>query len=314
MGRYPSLNPSPARVDAGLLRPQTQDNMKPTLSFVLISLAACVCAVPSARAQNVAMPIGVPDQRWMPSQIFQLTGGCTAEIAPDRAFIVGGVSSSAVQPEDAIAQLDKQLAAIRTYVEDNHGHLELMERVRTLKNPSQQPNRADNEPPFEVVQRLQVDFPATAPVDAILQKLIELGLDRFGDNILNNYQRREAVVRFRVSDFDAKMQAMQDACTADAWARFCKTAEPADCNSPKPPANLDLLSFNVRSEESLLRPDGGGSTPWQFNYNRAQRAPQPQDLLGNVTVHLEGNILLNYRTQPAAPAGGPKEAPKDDKP
>jgi len=247
--------------------------------------------------------------------VFQLTGSCTAEIAPDKAFIVGGVSSSAVEPEDAAAQLDKQLAAIRSYVEDNHGHLELMERVRTLKNPSQQPNRnADNEPPFEVVQRLQADFPASAPVDAILQKLIELGLDRFGDNILNNYQRREAVIRFRITDFDAKMQAMQDACTADAWTRFCKTAEPSDCPSPKPPANLDLLSFNVRSEESLLRPDGGGSMPWQFNYNRAQRAPEPQDLLGNVTVHLDGNILLNYRAQPASPPGGPKDAPKDDKP
>lgn len=105
--------------------------------------------------------MGMPNQGWMP--ISQLTGSCNAEIAPDKAFIIGGVSSSAVQPEDAIAQLDKQLAAIRTYVEDNHGHLELMERVRTLKNPSQQPNRADNEPPFEVVQRLAGGFSRHRP-------------------------------------------------------------------------------------------------------------------------------------------------------
>jgi len=281
--------------------------MKPNLSFARISLIACVCLAPAARAQG---------QMWTGQQVFQLTGSCNAEIAPDKASIVGGVSSSAVEPEDAAAQLDKQLAAIRAYVDQIHGHLDLMERVRTLKNPSLQPNRnADNEPPFEVVQRLQADFPANAPVDAILQKLIELGLDRFGDDMINNFsQRREAVIRFRFSDFDARMQAMQDACTADAWARFCKTAEPSDCPSPKPPANLDLLSFNVRSEESLLRPDGGGSMPWQFNYNRAQRAPQPQDLLGNVTVHLDGTILLNYRTPPASPAGGPSDAPKDDKP
>jgi uncharacterized coiled-coil protein SlyX len=245
---------------------------------------------------------------YMPSQVFQLTGTCSATIAPDRAFIVGGVSSSAVQPEDAIAQLDKQLAAMRTYVDDNHGHLELLERVRTLKNPSQQPNRSDTEPPFEVVQRMQADFPASAPVDAILQKLIELGLDRFGDNIVNNFsQRREAVIRFRFSDLDAKMQAMQDDCTADAWTRWCKTADASQCTSPKPPANLDLLAFNVRSQESLLRPDGGGSFPWQFSYNRMQRAQPPQDLLGNVTIHLDGNIMLNYRAQPPA-------SPKDDKP
>jgi hypothetical protein len=49
------------------------------------------------------------------------------------------------------------------------------------------------------------------------------------------------------------------------------------------------------------------STPWQFSYSRMQRSAQPQDLLGNVTVHLDGNILLNFRTPP-------KEAPKGDKP
>jgi uncharacterized protein YggE len=282
--------------------------MKPLLSFPLFLLAACLCMAQATSAQSAAMQIvaqgGVG---WMPSQVFQLTGSCTTEIAPDKAFILGGVSAGAVEPEDAVAQLDKQVAAMRAYVDDNHGHLELLERVRTLKNPNPAQVRQDNEPPFEVVQRFQADFPANAPIDAILQKLIELGMDRFGDNMLNNYQRREAVIRFRMADFDAKMQALQDACTADAWTRWCKTAEAFECPSPKPPANLDLLSFNIRSEETLLRPDGGPSSPWQFSYSRMQRNAQPQDLLGNVTVHLDGNILLNYRTQP-------KEIPKDDKP
>lgn len=278
--------------------------MKPTLSFVLLSLLACVSIAPAAPAQDVAMP----NQRWMPSQIFQLTGACSATIAPDKAFIIGGVSSSGVEPTDAAAQLDKEVAAIRAYVDENHGHIDLMERVRTLENPSQnQAARQNNEPPFEVVQRFQAEFPATAPVDAILQKLIEMGMDRFGENILNNYQRREAVIRFRVGDFDSKMQAMQDACTADAWTTWCKTASPQFCTSPKPPANLELLSFNVRSEESLLQPSGAPAMPWQFSYSRMQRNPQPQDLLGDVTVHLNGNILLNYRTQPTEPS-------KDDKP
>jgi hypothetical protein len=279
--------------------------MKPFLSVVLISACACLCIAP-ARAQN-AVPMSVPSGiGWAPSQIFQLHGTCGTMIAPDKAIIPGGVSSRGVEPTDAIAQLDKQVAAIRSYIEDSHGHLELLERVRTLKNPSQQPGRTDNEPPFEVVQRFQAEFPANAPVDSILQKLIELGMDRFGENILNNYQRREAVIRFRVSDFDAKMQGLQDACTADAWTQFCKTAQAADCPSPKPPANFDFVSFNVRSEESLLRPDGAQALPWQFSYNRLLRSAQPSDLLGNITIHLDGAILLNYRAKP-------KEPPKDDK-
>ncbi len=231
-------------------------------------------------------------------QFFQLSGTCTAEMTSDTAVIMGGVSSGAIKPTDAVDQLDKQLALIRAYVEEKHGHLELMERVRTLKTP--QPGREDPEPPFQVVQRLQAEFPANAPVDAILQKLIEFGLDRFGDNMLNNYNRREAVIRFRVSDFDAKLRDMQQRCTADAWKQWCASpaAAASDCAPDKPPADLDLQAFNVRSEETLLRPDGGGSMPWQFSYNRMQRAQEPQDLLGNMTIHLTGTILLTYRTQP----------------
>jgi uncharacterized protein YggE len=277
--------------------------MKPLLSVALISLAACVCT--AAPAQKMPATASVPLQEigYMPQQLFQLSGTCTGEMAPDKAVMIGGVSSGALKPTDAIDQLDKQLAAIRTYVESNHGHLELLERVRTLKNPPQQ-GREDTEPPFLVVQRLQADFPATAPVDAILQKLIELGLDRFGDNILNNYNRREAVVRFRVSDFDAKLHDMEQRCTADAWKQWCATPAASGCASSMPPAGLELQFFTVRSEESLLRPDGGTSANWQFSYNRAQRPPDAPDLLGNVTVHLDGNISLMYRP----------EAPKDAKP
>jgi hypothetical protein len=175
----------------------------------------------------------------------------------------------------------------------------MMERVRTLKNP--QPGKEDAEPPFQVVQRLQATFPADAPVDAILQKLIELGMDRFGDNVLNNYNRREAVVRFRISNLDAQMNDLQQRCTADAWAQWCGTGETRRACSGKPlPSSLELQAFNVRSKESLMRPEGT-STPWQWSINRLQRAPEPPDLLGNVTVHLDGNISLTYHAPDEKP-------------
>lgn len=246
----------------------------------------------SVRAQGV-VPGGYFNQ-----QVFELSGTCATQVAPDTALILGGVSSSALKPTDAGEQLDKQLDSIRAYIGQNHGKLELLERVRTLKNPQpQMPGREDTEPPFQVVQRIRAEFPASAPMDAILQKLIELGLDRFGDNVLNNYNRREAVVRFRVSDFDAKMLEMQQRCIADAWRQWCKTQGPPDCAPDKPPANLDVQSFTVHSEETLLRPEGN-TAPWQFSYSRMQRTSEPPDLLGNVTVHLDGNVLAMYRVQP----------------
>ena len=178
---------------------------------------------------------------------------------------------------------------------EKRGELQMMERVRTLKNP--QPGKADLEPPFQVVQRLQATFPADAPVDLMLQKLIELGMDRFGDSVLNNSNRREVVIRFRFSNFDAGMNDLQQRCTANAWKLWCSTAGAGGhCPSQTPPASLELQGFNVRSKETLMRPEGV-SAPWQWSVNRLQRSPEPPDLLGNVTVHLEGNIILTYHAE-----------------
>ncbi len=229
----------------------------------------------------------------------QISGTCATEMSPNQAVIVGGVSSTGLKPGDAAEQLDKQLAPMRSYVAEKHGEIQMMERVRTLKNPPQ--GRTESEPPFQVVQRLQATFPADAPVDAILEKLIELGFDRFGDNVLNNYNRREVVIRYRVTDFDARLNEFQKKCTFEAWTQWCSTANDKEiCGSKTPPATMDLQSFNVRSKETLMRADGGNS-PWQFSVNRMQHAPDAPDLMGNLTVHLLGNISFTYRHEEEKP-------------
>ena len=261
-----------------------------------LSLATGALTVSAARTRP-----STPQGEIYPRPVFfQISGACATEVSPDQALIVGGVSSSALKPEDAVNQLERQLASMRSYVTEKHGALQLMERVRSLKNP--QPGREEAEPPFQVVQRLQITFPADAPVDSILQKLIELGLDRFGDNVLNtNTGRREAVIRFRISDLDAKLKDLQQKCTLSAWKQWCSTpASDGFCTSETPPPDIELQSFNVRSKETLMRPDGG-SAPWQLNVNRAQRVQDPPDLLGNVMVHLEGNIFLTYHREEAKP-------------
>jgi hypothetical protein len=233
-----------------------------------------------------------------PRQVHFLSGGCTMKLSPDRALIAGGVSSSALKPSDAVDQLEKELGLMKNFVAEKHGELRLMERVRTVKNP--QPGRTDTEAPFQVVQRIQVTIPADAPVDAILEKLIELGMDRFGDNILNNFNRRGAVIRFQISDFDQRMNDFEQSCTIDSWKQWCAKGAGVDekaCDSPKPPANLEVQSFNVRSKEKLMRADGATAI-WQWSYNRGgQRPPEPPELLGNMTVQLEGVLNLTIQTE-----------------
>jgi len=224
---------------------------------------------------------------------FELTATCSAEVLPTTAVVVGGVAAEGLKPVEVGQQLDKQLELMRNYVESNHGHLLLLERVRTLKSPP--PNRAMSEQPYEVVQRLQAEFPAEAPMDTHLQKIIELGLDRFGDNVLNaNNSRREVVVRFRIADLEAKIRDLQRACTLIAWKHWCATPPGKElCATDQPPPELQLQTFSVHSAETVLIPNDGVNR-WRIDYGHIPHFVEPPDLLGNLPIHLEGNIVLNY--------------------
>src|SRR5580704_5231571 len=102
----------------------------------LVFAATCLCAASSARAQEQAS-VGIPTARMVPrgSIPAQLFGSCTGEIAPSIAIIAGGVAVHGLKPLDTCPDLDKQRAAIAECLEENHGNLNLRERVHTLKNP-----------------------------------------------------------------------------------------------------------------------------------------------------------------------------------
>jgi len=201
---------------------------------------------------------------------------------------------AALKPTEAAAQLDKQLDAIRQFVEEQHGQLQLLERARTVKNPPLN-GPESHDPPFQEVQRLEAAFAADASLDTILDRLMELGLDRYGENVLNiNNARREPVVRFRIADWDAKMTKLQELCTLDAWKKWCATeVAKGACHTEIPPADLQLQFFSVHSVETVLHPDGSVRR-WDFNFTPHQHILEPPDLLGNITLHLNANANLNY--------------------
>lgn len=265
-------------------------------AIVPLCLAALLALAPAVLAQGPALAL--PAELEGGPRLFELTGSCAMTVAPDRAIILGGVAADDLLPLPAIEQLDKQIEAIRGLVKEHHGTLELLERVRTVKKPS--PGAREPDLPFEVVQRLQATFPAKAAVDTILQRMIEMGLDRFGDAVLGtDGSSRQTAVRFRITDFDARLDGLQRRCTADAWKAWCASdASGGGCATERPPRDLQLQSFSVRSAEKVLRPDGGAGY-WEFTVSAMQRRPRPLELLGNVSVHLTGNIVLAHRTEGA---------------
>ena len=226
--------------------------MQRTLLALLAT--ALLCAASPARAQEQA--VGISTARMVPRGSFpaQLFGSCTGEIAPSMAIIAGGVAVQGLKPLDTSADLDRQMAAIAKYVDENHGNLILLERVRTVKNPAPY-GSSDPGQPFEIIQRLHVELPVSAPVDAILQRLLELGLDRFGETVLSANGHREEAVLYRVTDVDSFTNAMEQRCIADAWKTWCSAAAAKDaCKTGDPTPDLENLTFNARSDEQVLMP------------------------------------------------------------
>ena len=211
---------------------------------------------------------------------------CTVELRPAKVVILGGVSASGLKPADVAVQLDRQMDVFEHAVQEAHGTLTRLERVRTIVT-SRGPNEARTSN-FELVQRVRAEFSADAPVDSILNQLLLIGLDRFGESIENNSGRQTSLpVRYTFGDFSGDMQAFRDKCRAQAEKQFCDE-HPEQCTSG-PPKNA-AGNFVARSEERVLRPEGGTNyIEWNdvVPGRVAAERTDPQ-LLGNVTIHLKG--------------------------
>lgn len=234
--------------------------------------------------------------RAYPSRVVSINGECEAELRPAKAVIAGGVAVSALKPSNAVDQLDKQMALIRDYVRQNQGKLKELERVRMVHTEGSV-NGQPRDPSFQLAQRIRAEFPADAPMDSILEHLMELGLDRFGDNMSPAESRQSIVViRYELENFDEQLKQIRERCTTEAWKTWCSSAgaKSLSCKAGDVPESLQLQTLSLRSTEKLMR--GEGPTDYyRVTINGYQSGQQisPPELLGNVPLHLVGTIGLN---------------------
>lgn len=224
-----------------------------------------------------------------------VTGDCEAELKPDLAVIAGGVAVTTLKPTDAANQLDKQLDLIRGYVQQNQGKLKDLERVRMIHSEGSF-NGQTRDPSFQLVQRFRAEFAADASVDQILDHLMELGMDRFGDNMSMPETRQSiVVVHFEIQNFDGQIDQIRERCTVEAWKQWCEStgAKNPECAAPGIPTSLQVQSFNLHSTEKLMRDGSSDYLRFGWSMYQPQQQINPPELLGNVTIHLTGSIVLN---------------------
>ena len=148
---------------------------------------------------------------------------CSDQLLPNRLVISGGVSAESVRPKDGSDQLEKQMAAIRTYVESKGGNLLEKERLRAARNP-EKANDAQTKFPFIQVQRIEAEFPLSANADEAIEKLLKLGMDRYGkDAGIDTYSSRDYknLSFYRFTKQDAMLNDLVLRCIQKEMQKIC---------------------------------------------------------------------------------------------
>ena len=150
-------------------------------------------------------------------------------------------------------------------------------------------------PVFKSRKGCERNFPRTHRWTVFSKRLMELGMDRFGENMsLPEYRTSIVVVHYEIANFEAQLKQIRERCIAEAWKQWCgsPTTEKPECKASAPPESLQIQSFNLRSTDKLMRADGA-SDYFRLAIYPSQPPAMPPELLGNVSIHLVGSIVLN---------------------
>lgn len=226
------------------------------------------------------------------------SGECNGEAHPDRVVIVGGISAQGLKPAIAKAQLDRQIEAVRQYVAGKQGRLVLLEVLRAAQSATRAsaPEKTATQP-FILVQSLEVEFPLTQDVDAILERLLQLGLDRFGKQVsveASSYGRN-VMVYYRFSDLRSQLDRMLAACKQHLVEQWCQLAPGRKgVETCKATEHLDrsfaTLSASFQSFPVLR--DQGGRAQFYLSYPWQSAQLNQVEMIGNVPLVLSGPLTI----------------------
>jgi hypothetical protein len=187
----------------------------------------------------------------------QVQLSCAENWKPDLVVVSGAISARSVRPKDAAEQIDKQLAAIRAFVQGRGGKLNELERLRAARNPEpERSERRDNDKmPFLQVQKIEAEFPTSVDIDDALERLFKLGLDQYGKDIrVDSYDRsREfrSLTTYRIKGLPERLTQLLEACARADSQKLCGEASVKQCM-----ANLQWT--NVHAKTSVIETPSGG--------------------------------------------------------
>ena len=272
--------------------------MKPkslSSSVVAMALACAAGASCADRAIHQETPIRhvAPPQ---PPMIHRIVGDCTGEARPDRVVIAGAMTAEGLKPAEAQAQLDRQLGELKSYVDAEGGRLELLERVRAAGATGGPSHSRYQTLPFLAMQRLEIEFPASIAVDDAFERVVSLGLDRFGSNIRVDRvnRRRNVAVRYRFSALRDDLDRIVAQCRVEATARWCANegGNRPVCALPEQERESRVKTQSLSLRTQRLLNEHGGVSNFHLNYPWRTAQVARIEPVGNIAVQFSGTIQL----------------------
>lgn len=247
-----------------------------------------------------ALPVEGAEYAYIVRSLNQtMTAACSGDVRPDRAVVVGGITAESVKPSEAKAQIEKQLHEIQAHVSQLGGTVHMMERVRAVRGtPRNAGNIRMEELPFVIIQRLEVEFPLDVDIDAVLERLLQLGLDRYGRNV--RAERRSntpnVVVHYRFSNLAEELKNIHQQCKTRALQQWCEAHTPADEHSACEQA-ITGIAHRLITQRLLLQStpvlrEQGMISPVQISYPWSKAQLSTIELVGDVPLRLHGTITV----------------------
>ncbi len=261
-----------------------------------LTLATVACAeksiVPEVQGKT-ATKLRVPG-------ITQAQLACAENWKPDLVVVSGAISARSVRPKDAAEQIDKQLAAIRTFVQGKGGKLNELERLRAARNPdSERQERRDNDKmPFLQVQKIEAEFPVTVDIDDVLERLFKLGLDQYGKDIrVDGYDRgREfrSLTTYRIKGLPERLTQLAETCVRAESQKLCGDTSAKQCI-----ANLQWTNVHVKTS-AIEMPSGGRSAQTLALPGRSEAYYGDSERFETLSANAVRFTLSGYVMMPAA--------------
>lgn len=225
-----------------------------------------------------------------------MSADCAGEVRPDRVVIVGGMTVESLKPVEAQERLDRQLAELRKFVIAQNGSVNLLERVRAARAAGGHGGNRPEALPFLALQRLEIEFPAAVAIDALLERVLQFGLDRFGSSIRTDYVdgNRQVAVRYRFSALHTALDSIHRQCRIEAVNRWCagEGAAAGVCALSAGERDALVRTHSLILQTQPLLTEHGGVTRLHLNYPWQAAQLASVEPLGDLTVRFQGALQL----------------------